>query len=308
MITTRTETHEDRYPSRSAGLETQWIPRRDPVVYADPASAVPSPLTPELVDSFQQNGFISIPSLFSESDVNLYWEELKRLSARKEIRENGSTILEPDSGDVRSIFNIDRVSEVYNRLARDPRLQNVVRYLLNDAVYIHQSRVNFKPGFRGKDFYWHSDFETWHVEDGMPRMRCISASIALTENNEFNGPLMLIPGSHTWFVTCEGETPEDNFRKSLKQQKLGVPDEDSLTRMTDEHGIRAPKGPAGSVTFFDCNTLHGSGGNISPYPRSNLFFVFNAVSNALTDPFCGNAPRPEHIANRTDFTPLQPLT
>jgi hypothetical protein len=42
------------------------------------------------------------------------------------------------------------------------------RQLLGSDVYVHQSRVNFKPGFNGQDFYWHSDFETWHAEDGMP--------------------------------------------------------------------------------------------------------------------------------------------
>lgn len=63
-------------------------------------------------------------------------------------------------------------------------------------VYIHQSRINDKFGFKGSGFNWHSDLETWHSEDGMPRMRALSASLMLTDNNEFNGPLMLIPGSH----------------------------------------------------------------------------------------------------------------
>ncbi len=43
------------------------------------------------------------------------------------------------------------------------------------------------PGFTGSGFYWHSDFETWHAEDGMPSMRAVSCSIALTENFAYNG-------------------------------------------------------------------------------------------------------------------------
>lgn len=54
------------------------------------------------------------------------------------------------------------------------------RQILGSEVYIHQSRVNYKPGYGGTGFYWHSDFETWHSEDGMPRMRALSVSIALT--------------------------------------------------------------------------------------------------------------------------------
>lgn len=41
----------------------------------------------------------------------------------------------------------------------------------------------------------------------MPRMRSLSCSIVLTDNNEFNGPLMLIPGSQKYFIPCVGRTP-----------------------------------------------------------------------------------------------------
>ena len=52
--------------------------------------------------------------------------------------------------------------------------------------------------------------------------------------------------------------------------------------------------------------MHGSNGNITPYPRSNAFFVFNSIHNKLTDPFCGLPPRPEYIASN-DFSPLNPI-
>src|SRR3546814_18361378 len=88
----------------------------------------------------------------------------------------------------------------------------------SDLVYIHQSRLNYKPGFKGKEFYWHSDFETWHVEDGMPRMRALSMSVLLAENTTHNGPLMLIPGSHQTYLTCVGETPDAHYLSSLKRR------------------------------------------------------------------------------------------
>ncbi len=91
-------------------------------------------------------------------------------------------------------------------------------------MYIHQSRINYKSGFRGREFYWHSDFETWHVEDGLPAMRTLSCSVSLTPNTEHNGPLMVIPGSHRKYVACIGETPENHNLKSLRMQEYGVPD------------------------------------------------------------------------------------
>jgi ectoine hydroxylase len=167
--------------------------------------------------------------------------------------------------------------------------------------------VNLKPGFTGKDFYWHSDFETWHVEDGMPRMRALSVSLALTENVAVNGPLMLMPGSHRSYVACVGATPADHYKQSLKKQEYGTPDPDSLTRLAEAGGIEAPIGPPGTAVFFDCNTMHGSNSNISPFPRRNVFFVYNSVENTLTTPYSGLAPRPEHIATRETVEPLDAL-
>ena len=52
------------------------------------------------------------------------------------------------------------------------------------------------------------------------------------------------------------------------------------------------------MIFFDSNIMHGSSSNITPFARSNAFFVYNHVDNALQEPFAADAPRPEHIAHR----------
>jgi ectoine hydroxylase len=118
---------------------------------------------------------------------------------------------------------------------------------------------------------------------------------------------MLIPGSHKTYVSCVGETPKDHYRQSLKKQEYGVPDKESLQRLADRGGIVAPTGAAGSAVFFDCNLMHGSNSNISPYPRSNVFFVYNSMENTLGEPFHGLKPRPEHIAARERFEAVKPL-
>lgn len=139
----------------------------------------------------------------------------------------------------------------------------------------------------------------------MPRMRAVSASLLLTDNGAHNGPLMLMPGSHHRFIACAGETPDDNHTRSLKKQEIGVPSQESLTELASEHGITAATGPAGTLVLFDCNTIHGSNGNITPFPRSNAFFVFNAVSNRLQAPFAGTKPRPDFLARRGDPQPVE---
>lgn len=295
------ETKQDRYPSRGT-LKAQLGKRLDPVIYA--AQTTPAPIDQEWVKHYEDKGFLILEDVFSEEEVRSFQQELDQLRRDKKIAASGETITEPGSGDIRSIFRIHKVSPVFRKLAADQRLAGLAQYLLDDQVYIHQSRLNYKPGFRGKEFYWHSDFETWHVEDGMPAMRALSMSITLTENYATNGPLMLIPGSHKRYVVCEGETPNNHFKSSLKKQEYGVPSDSCLSQLTDEGGIVTVTGKPGSVIVFDCNTMHGSNGNITPYPRSNAFFVYNAISNRVVEPFCDQAPRPEYICSRENIAPV----
>jgi ectoine hydroxylase len=200
-------------------------------------------------------------------------------------------IREPGHGDIRSIFKVHESNLLFNKLASDNRLAGLAQYLLADEIYVHQSRVNYKPGFRGKEFYWHSDFETWHIEDGMPRMRALSVSITLTENHPYNGPLLLI-----------------HYRSSLKQQQYGVPSDALLQQMAQRGGIVSATGKAGSVIVFDCNTMHGSGSNITPFPRSNVFMVYNALSNRVVEPCHGLTPRPEYLCSRQQIKAITPQT
>ena len=273
--------------------------RVDPVVWGD----APGPLSADQVSAFERDGYLTLPDVFDA-------EELLALDAGLYDMIDGShdvdadqLIVEPESEEIRSIFAFHTKPGPLAQVPRDERLAGVARQLLASDVYIHQSRVNRKPGFRGKDFQWHSDFETWHTEDGMPRMRCLSAVVALTDNEPWNGSLLVMPGSHKTFITCPEPTPPSNHERSLKVQEVGVPDEGSLTALFERHGIDQCTGKAGSVLFFDCNLMHGSATNISPLPRRNLFMVYNSVDNALVEPFSAPQRRPEHIASRT-FDPV----
>jgi ectoine hydroxylase len=290
----------DLYPTR--GVNEVTTPRQDPVVWSAPGA--PGPIAPSGLMEFERDGFLTVDELISQDEVGLYRAELDRLIADPAVRADERSIIEPKSQDVRSVFEVHRLSEIFASLVRDERVVGRARQILGSDVYVHQSRINVKPGFGASGFYWHSDFETWHAEDGLPNMRTVSVSIALTENLDTNGGLMIMPGSHKTFLGCAGETPQDNYKKSLQMQDAGTPSDAALTRFADRHGIRLFTGRAGSATWFDCNCMHGSGDNITPYPRSNVFIVFNSVENAAVKPFAAPVPRPSFIGAR-DFTPVR---
>ncbi|MEV1064951.1 ectoine hydroxylase [Streptomyces sp. NPDC050263] len=299
-MSTVTTTLTDLYPTRGAAEVS--VPRQDPVVWGSPDTAGPIPS--DGLQRYERDGFLAVEKLISDDEVTVCRRELERLVADPAIRADERSIVEPRSKEIRSVFEVHKLSPVFAALARDERVAGRARQILGSDVYVHQSRINVKPGFGAGGFYWHSDFETWHAEDGLPNMRTVSVSIALTENLDTNGGLMIMPGSHRTFLGCAGATPEDNYRKSLQMQDAGTPSDEALTEMASEYGIRLFTGEAGSATWFDCNCMHGSGDNITPFPRSNVFLVFNSVENTAAEPFAAPIRRPEFIGAR-DFTPVR---
>lgn len=296
-------TSKDAYPTRT-GDKQSIFPRLDPTVHPRNERRWDGPLDETALSRFERDGFLWFEGFFARERVEPFFEDLREMARDRELMKSEQIIKDPEADILRSVFAMHEISERFSKLTRDPRIMGMVQQLLGSDVYIHQSRINDKFGFQGNGFNWHSDFETWHAEDGMPRMRAISASLMLTDNNEFNGPLMLIPGSHDYFVPAVAETPDQNWKDSLKAQRVGVPEEEDLAWLAERGGITAPKGPPGSLLLFECNTLHASNRNMSPWPRTNLFFVYNSINNGLGEPYCGQKPRPEFLATRSNVEPL----
>ncbi|MBF6348310.1 ectoine hydroxylase [Nocardia flavorosea] len=281
----------DRYPTRTA----ERLPlqeRHDATVWGRIGNA-------ELA-AFDTDGYAILDRLLSPEEVAGFAAEIDRLANDPDLRGDDRLIVEKTSQRVRSVFDVHTLSPAVKELVRESRVVDLARQVLGSDVYIHQSRVNYLPGF-GTGFYWHSDFETWHAEDGMPVPRAVSLSIALTDNYPYNGSLMVMPGSHRTFVPCQGETPADHYRESLREQEIGVPSQADITELAHKYGIEQFTGPAGSALLFDSNIMHASANNITPFPRSNIFLVFNSVENTLEEPFAAPARRPDYIASR-DFT------
>ncbi len=279
--------------------EPDVVDRQDPVVHG---AVEGGPLAADQLASYDARGFLEFADLLTPADVLHLDRAVGELVVDPALDGDERVVRERGGPTVRSVFEVHRLNEALARLANDPRLVGPARQILGSDVYVHQTRVNLKPGFRGREFYWHSDFETWHAEDGMPRMRALSVSISLTANEVWNGSLLVVPGSHRHFVGCAGETPDAHYKESLRAQEYGVPSDDALARLVAEGGIQTVTGGPGSAVMFDCNLMHGSNGNITPFARRNIFIVYNSVENTLVEPYAAREPRPSFIASR-EFSP-----
>jgi ectoine hydroxylase len=302
---TRAVPRFDPYPTRFevASTPPKIVRRRGPVVRGRADELAIATGIADAAERFEADGFLSLQRFFSPRQAALWLEEARRLERWCQDTRPEEAFFERASGSLRSLFDPPKYSDRLAAIARHPRLTRIAAAIVGDEPYVHQSRLHYKPAYTGTGFYWRSDFETWHAEDGMPDMRAVSFLIALRDNNAFNGPLMLIAGSHRSFVPCIGATPEEHYRTSLVSQRVGTPTPEMLDTCIAAGELQMPTGPAGSVVVFDCNTLHASYNNLSPESRTSLFVVYNARSNALQAPFAARRCRPEFVAHRSGTVP-----
>src|SRR3954463_14375292 len=245
-------------------------------------------LTPEQIQSFDEQGYVFFPNCFSEDEVAVLRSEADSI-----LRTDRREVWREKTGAPRTAFAAHTYNEAFRLMAHHPRLVEPLQQLFGEGVYVHQFKINAKAAFEGDVWQWHQDYGTWARDDGMPLPRAMNISIFLDEVLPINGPLMLIPKSqHAGDLKASHDLATTSY-------PLWTLDEETVTRLVEDGGIVAPTGKAGGMLMFHGNLVHGSAGNITPYPRKIVYLTLNAVSNYIRTP-----TRPEYIAHR-DFTPIQ---
>ncbi|MFM8546775.1 MAG: phytanoyl-CoA dioxygenase family protein [Betaproteobacteria bacterium] len=253
-------------------------------------------LTPKQRVQFDRDGYLFFPGLFTPNEMRRLVDAVPDLYARREaynVREKGSDA-------VRTNFAAHMYSAPFATLARHPRMIEPVEDLLGEKLYMHQFKINGKMAFEGDVWQWHQDYGTWLNDDMMPTERAMNIAIFLDDVNEFNGPLMFIPGSHKKGVV------EARHDLSTTSYPLWTVDNELIrslvSRAGDKNGgIVSPKGPAGSMLMFHSCLLHASTSNLSPWNRVSVYLSLCAVSNHVR-----RFKRPEYIAHR-NFAPIECL-
>lgn len=253
-------------------------------------------LSREQLEQFEREGYLFFPGLFTPAEIRVLTEAVPALYARREaynVREKGSDA-------VRTNFAAHLYSEPFARLARHPRMVEPVQDLFGEKVYMHQFKINGKMAFEGDVWQWHQDYGTWKNDDLMPTERAMNVAIFLDEVNEFNGPLMFIPGSHRRGVL------DAKHDLTTTSYPLWTVEHALIAQLVERAGGRnggivAPKGPAGSMILFHSCLVHASTSNLSPWNRVSVYLSLCAVGNHIR-----RFKRPEYIAHRV-FDPIECL-
>ncbi len=250
-------------------------------------------LSKEQLAQFDRDGYLFFPGHFNAEETKAMTDAVPELYARREdynVREKGKDA-------VRTNFAAHMYSEPFAKLARHPRMIEPVQDLFGEKLYMHQFKINGKMAFEGDVWQWHQDYGTWLNDDMMPTERAMNVAIFLDDVNEYNGPLMFIPGSHKKGVV------DAKHDLTTTSYPLWTVDNKLIAQLVEraggkQGGIIAPKGPAGSMILFHSCLVHASSANLSPFNRVSVYLSLCAVSNHIR-----RHKRPEYIAHR-DFSPI----
>jgi len=261
------------------------------------------------LEQYQQHGYLVVESYFSRAELELLEAELPSIfggDPERTVREK--------SGAVRSVFASHLHNDVFKCFVRLSRLIEPARQILGDDVYIHQFKINAKVALEGEQWEWHQDFLYWHKEDCMPEPRVLTAVLFVEEVNEFNGPMLVIPGSHLdgmidvdvhekYRRTSGNGKAEPAWASTLTSDLKYKIDKEILLKLMGNRKIKSVTGPPGTLMFFHGNMFHASANNLSPWDRISIFASYNSVANA---PRATANPRPLFIAERNCIA-LNPL-
>ena len=150
----------------------------------------------------------------------------------------------------------------YFDISRNKKIINIVKKLLGGTVRFHLGKLNFKlPNKKGGEIGWHQDWAFYpHTNDDL-----ITVGIYLENCEEENGPVKVISGSHKKPI-LNHHGKDKNFAGMINTNKSKINSKNSVSLT----------GSAGTVVFFHCRTIHGSGLNYTSNNRPLLLFAYRA--------------------------------
>ena len=228
---------------------------------------------------YKKNGYLLKDELISKKDIkklNVLIKNIvtKEKNSKKKIKDQGGTqsydnyhfVFNNNSSKNKEILRLNNPqnnNKLFYDLSRNKKIIDIVKKLIGGTVRFHLGKLNFKlPNKKkGSLVEWHQDFAFYpHTNDDL-----ITVGIYLEDCYEKNGPLKVIKGSHKKELFSHHSN--DNYfvgKINTKKNKINLKKSVSLT------------GKAGSVAFFHCRTIHGSGLNHTNGSRPLILFGYRA--------------------------------
>lgn len=224
-----------------------------------------------VVDQFNENGFVVLPRLLSEDELVPISEEVDNIiSCRADYLPEQDLVFEPGSTPprVRNAFRLTERNPFFLELARHPKIVGLGEEILGQPIRLYSSQLFAKPPEVGSLVPLHQDLAYWPFEPA----ELISCWIALDDTTIENGCVRFISGSHKLGLLR-------HIPSGVVGNSLAV--EDPRMEGLIEKAVEVPRG---SVVVHHCLTVHRSEPNRSAMSRRGLIFIYMSARVRVTDP------------------------
>ena len=208
-------------------------------------------LSQKQIEQFQNQGYLTVPNLFSSDEVAFFKEHFEEMRVAESIGPSQSL------GDMQfmqddpllaypRIMQPHRRDEASLQWLIDERLNSCMTAMLGTEPFAVQTMFYFKPpGARGQAL--HQDQYYLRVQPGT----CLAAWMAVDDCDIENGCLRVVPGSHDWPVMC---LEEADASQSFTDVTVPIPEGTPVESVPLK---------AGDLFFFNGQLVHGSLPNAS---------------------------------------------
>lgn len=219
------------------------------------------------VTQYRNAGYVVVEDIFSAGDIQRMTDVLEELVAAAAGVTEHNAIYDldpshtPDSPRVRRIKDPFRNHPIFAEMARHPNLVSALTQFLGPDIRLHGSKINLKSADYGATVEWHQDWAFYpHTNDDV-----LAVGVMLDDMTEDNGPLLIIPGSHTGPTYDHHQ--DGRFIGAMDPQACGI-DLANAAKVT---------GKAGACSFHHARVIHGSGQNLSGGDRRLLLYQIAAA-------------------------------
>ncbi len=221
-------------------------------------------LTDSQIKTFQETGHLTVTDVFDDSEIVAALADVKQWSEEflAEMPDDQRKWYLEGSGTAQKLRKLDNPAhyrDVFQKMAKHPRVVEMVEQLIGEGVSVFFSQVFMKPPEGGGPKPVHQDNFYFGPDD---LNATLTVWIALDEATVENGCLYYGDGSNQEKVLEHFAPPGEPFN-------LQVPDD-----VMQQFEMTPAPVPGGGISFHHGNTLHQSSNNNSQRPRRAVAFHY----------------------------------
>ncbi len=249
------------------------------------------PFTSAQIEQFKIDGYLVLPALLEKHEV----DELRSITDKHLTNRIAPFELEadvkypgaPSNKDAKGGETIRRLllaverDHAYAKQAYRAEIVNGIKQILgSDTLCLnpnHHNCIMTKQPAYSSETLWHRDTRYWNFSDKY----LINAWFALGDEQQENGAMKILPGSHRWEV---------QDRALDEAQFLKPKHPDNQYRLETQRLVTLNKG---DVLLFSAHCFHAAGKNITRQTKYSMVFTYHGNS---THPIAGT-----HSASKSEI-------